>query len=191
MRCPLDDTKLREVNRRGVEIDICPECKGVWLDRGELEKLLVVAEQEETAAYESRGSRRRDDDDDDRRRGSSFGSSGDSFGSSGDRTRGRGSFFGGSGDSFGSSGDRTRGRCAWPILTVTGAVDTCSRKEEKLVLPDDGERRRRGRRLARRLPLESASPGREDPPRIPRHGNERNRSGYLPHPRAPRRRHRP
>lgn len=109
MRCPLDDTKLREVNRRGVEIDICPECKGVWLDRGELEKLLVVAEQEETAAYESRGSRRRDDDDD-RRRGSSFGSSGDSFGSSGDRTRGRGSFFGGSGDSFGSSGDRTRGR---------------------------------------------------------------------------------
>lgn len=111
MRCPLDDTTLREVNRRGVQIDICPECKGVWLDRGELEKLLVVAEEEEGAAYESRGSRRRDDDDDDRRRGGGFfGGSGDSFGSSGDRTRGRGGFFGGSGDSFGSSGDRTRGR---------------------------------------------------------------------------------
>lgn len=91
MRCPLDDTTLREVNRRGVQIDICPECKGVWLDRGELEKLMEVSEQEELA-YE-RGSRsRRDDDydDDDRRGGRFFGSSGDSFfGSSGDRSRGR------------------------------------------------------------------------------------------------------
>lgn len=111
MKCPLDDATLREVSRRGVQIDICPECKGVWLERGELEKLMEVSEQEEMA-YESRGSRsRRDDDDgDDRRRGGGFfGSSGDSFGSSGDRTR-RGGFFGSSGDSFGSSGDRTRGR---------------------------------------------------------------------------------
>jgi Zn-finger nucleic acid-binding protein len=90
MRCPLDDTQLREVSRRGVQIDICPECKGVWLDRGELDKLMEVAEQEELP-YEGDRSRRDDDGDDGRRRGGGFfGSSGDSFfGSSGDRTRSR------------------------------------------------------------------------------------------------------
>lgn len=90
MRCPLDDTQLREVTREGVQIDICPSCKGVWLDRGELEKLMEVSEREELA-YERSGSRRGDGDsyDDDRRRGGFFGSSGDSyFGSSGDRVRG-------------------------------------------------------------------------------------------------------
>ncbi len=40
MRCPLCDVSMREVERRGVRIDVCPECRGVWLDRGELEKLL-------------------------------------------------------------------------------------------------------------------------------------------------------
>ncbi len=88
MKCPLCDVPMREVNRRGVQIDICPECKGVWLDRGELEKLIEVSEQE--VAYErtrgSRGDDDDDDDDDDRRR--FFGGSGDSyFGSSGDRAR--------------------------------------------------------------------------------------------------------
>ena len=31
---------MQEVNRGGVHIDVCTQCRGVWLDRGELEKLL-------------------------------------------------------------------------------------------------------------------------------------------------------
>jgi uncharacterized protein len=41
--CPVDGTPLMEMNKNGVTIDVCPECKGVWLDRGELEKLISVA----------------------------------------------------------------------------------------------------------------------------------------------------
>lgn len=41
MRCPIcNDVRMREVEKDGVLIDVCPECKGVWLDRGELEKLM-------------------------------------------------------------------------------------------------------------------------------------------------------
>ncbi|MCF6094722.1 zf-TFIIB domain-containing protein [Microaerobacter geothermalis] len=41
MKCPIcPDVKMREIEKDGVLIDICPECKGVWLDRGELDKLL-------------------------------------------------------------------------------------------------------------------------------------------------------
>jgi len=41
MNCPVcHDTRMREVEKDGILIDICPTCKGVWLDRGELEKLL-------------------------------------------------------------------------------------------------------------------------------------------------------
>jgi uncharacterized protein len=40
MQCPVCDGKLRAVEKFGVEVDICPECKGVWLDRGELEKII-------------------------------------------------------------------------------------------------------------------------------------------------------
>jgi Zn-finger nucleic acid-binding protein len=39
--------------RQGVEIDYCPDCRGVWLDRGELDKIIARSD---------------DDDDDDRRR---------------------------------------------------------------------------------------------------------------------------
>jgi uncharacterized protein len=41
-RCPTDGVSLIEINRSGVMIDVCPECKGVWLDRGELEKIVRV-----------------------------------------------------------------------------------------------------------------------------------------------------
>ena len=34
---------MQSVNRSGVEFDICPTCRGVWLDRGELEKLIEAA----------------------------------------------------------------------------------------------------------------------------------------------------
>jgi len=41
MNCPVcDAVRMREVAKEGVLIDICPNCKGVWLDRGELEKLM-------------------------------------------------------------------------------------------------------------------------------------------------------
>ncbi|WP_319586125.1 zf-TFIIB domain-containing protein [uncultured Desulfobulbus sp.] len=43
MNCPVCDTKLRPVDRHGVEIDLCPDCKGIWLDRGELDKILEIA----------------------------------------------------------------------------------------------------------------------------------------------------
>lgn len=46
MRCPLCDVNMKEVERRGVLIDVCPECKGVWLDKGELEKLLSASREE-------------------------------------------------------------------------------------------------------------------------------------------------
>lgn len=40
MRCPVDGETLLLSERHGVEIDYCPNCRGVWLDRGELDKLL-------------------------------------------------------------------------------------------------------------------------------------------------------
>ena len=41
MKCPnCKDAILVMSQRQGVEIDYCPECRGVWLDRGELDKIL-------------------------------------------------------------------------------------------------------------------------------------------------------
>ena len=40
MQCPVDGTTLALSERQGVEIDYCPQCRGVWLDRGELDKLI-------------------------------------------------------------------------------------------------------------------------------------------------------
>jgi len=40
MKCPVDDTTLAISDRQGIEIDYCPTCRGVWLDRGELDKLI-------------------------------------------------------------------------------------------------------------------------------------------------------
>jgi uncharacterized protein len=73
MRCPVDDAPLREVTRRGVKIDLCAECRGVWLDRGELDHLIEASDGEEDDG-ERRDERREparaarsDDDDRDRR----------------------------------------------------------------------------------------------------------------------------
>lgn len=42
MNCPTcPDTTLVMTDRQGVEIDYCPKCRGVWLDRGELDKLIA------------------------------------------------------------------------------------------------------------------------------------------------------
>jgi len=41
MQCPIcTDMHLLMSDRHGIEIDYCPQCRGVWLDRGELEKLI-------------------------------------------------------------------------------------------------------------------------------------------------------
>ena len=64
MKCPLcKDVTLLMSEKKGVEIDYCPECRGIWLDKGELEKLI---EKEETYNKEHYGykseSKRYDDD---------------------------------------------------------------------------------------------------------------------------------
>jgi Zn-finger nucleic acid-binding protein len=58
MQCPVCDERLREVEKYGVTVDICPSCKGVWLDRGELEK---VTGMEERGEYARDGGSERDD----------------------------------------------------------------------------------------------------------------------------------
>ena len=42
MECPVDQTTLAMTERHGIEIDYCPKCRGVWLDRGELDKLIAA-----------------------------------------------------------------------------------------------------------------------------------------------------
>jgi Zn-finger nucleic acid-binding protein len=44
MNCPIDGTQLVMAERSGVEIDYCPQCRGVWLDRGELDKIIERSE---------------------------------------------------------------------------------------------------------------------------------------------------
>ncbi|WP_296816153.1 zf-TFIIB domain-containing protein [Brevundimonas sp.] len=41
--CPNDNASMQTVSRNGVEFDMCPTCRGVWLDRGELEKLMQAS----------------------------------------------------------------------------------------------------------------------------------------------------
>ncbi len=48
MKCPTDGSTLVMSERSGVEIDYCPTCRGVWLDRGELDKILDRAAAEST-----------------------------------------------------------------------------------------------------------------------------------------------
>lgn len=43
MKCPIDNVDLVMSERHGVEIDYCPQCRGVWLDRGELDKIIERA----------------------------------------------------------------------------------------------------------------------------------------------------
>lgn len=61
MKCPVCNVDLKMTDRQGVEIDYCPQCRGVWLDRGELDKII---ERGTTVYTEKR--RDYDDDDDDR-----------------------------------------------------------------------------------------------------------------------------
>jgi uncharacterized protein len=40
MKCPVCNVDLTMSERQGIEIDYCPKCRGVWLDRGELDKII-------------------------------------------------------------------------------------------------------------------------------------------------------
>lgn len=45
MKCPVcPDSNLAMTDRQGIEIDYCPQCRGVWLDRGELDKIIERSE---------------------------------------------------------------------------------------------------------------------------------------------------
>ena len=61
MNCPVDGAELRVSDREGVEIDYCPKCRGVWLDRGELDKILERTAR--TPYPDERGDVRDEDDD--------------------------------------------------------------------------------------------------------------------------------
>ena len=43
MNCPKCNVALSMTDRQGVEIDFCPQCRGIWLDRGELDKIIERA----------------------------------------------------------------------------------------------------------------------------------------------------
>lgn len=69
MQCPVcPDATLVMADRQGVEIDYCPQCRGVWLDRGELDKIIErsapqgaparQAQHHETRAYKDKPKRR-------------------------------------------------------------------------------------------------------------------------------------
>ena len=68
MQCPLCiETVLEPRFHGGVEIDVCPKCKGVWLDRGELDKLATPPQAPARDSWDD-DSWDDDDDDDDRDR---------------------------------------------------------------------------------------------------------------------------
>lgn len=50
MKCPVDGATLQMSERSGIEIDYCPECRGVWLDRGELDKIIAKSVEAEAPA---------------------------------------------------------------------------------------------------------------------------------------------
>lgn len=58
MRCPVDGTELLMTDRQGVEIDYCPTCRGVWLDRGELDKIIERSAEELAPAPQPQPQRR-------------------------------------------------------------------------------------------------------------------------------------
>jgi Zn-finger nucleic acid-binding protein len=61
--CPACTVELKIAERQGVEIDYCPQCRGVWLERGELDKILDRSRQVASPRYEAY-----EEDDDERYR---------------------------------------------------------------------------------------------------------------------------
>lgn len=77
---PIDGSPMKQIHRFGIEIDVCPTSGGIWLDKGELEKLMMILKEEagndqayssnqrENARHSQPRDRDYDDDDDDRHR---------------------------------------------------------------------------------------------------------------------------
>ena len=66
MKCPNCDEILAMTERQGVEIDYCPKCRGVWLDKGELDKIIEKSQGDlhSQNRNDDRFNRLGDDDDD-------------------------------------------------------------------------------------------------------------------------------
>jgi Zn-finger nucleic acid-binding protein len=62
MQCPVDQNILSITERQGIEIDYCPKCRGVWLDRGELDKLIEAGSGQRSEAPRSTDRPLRDED---------------------------------------------------------------------------------------------------------------------------------
>ncbi|MDP3208590.1 MAG: zf-TFIIB domain-containing protein [Rhodoglobus sp.] len=62
MKCPVDDSQLVMSERSGVEIDYCPQCRGVWLDRGELDKIVERSLTQPSGEFRGEGGERRSSD---------------------------------------------------------------------------------------------------------------------------------
>jgi Zn-finger nucleic acid-binding protein len=79
MNCPKCNITLLMTDRQGVEIDYCPQCRGIWLDRGELEKIIDRTMGINPAADQARGfppmgfGDKHDDHDDHNRYGGAYG----------------------------------------------------------------------------------------------------------------------
>jgi Zn-finger nucleic acid-binding protein len=71
---PIDGAPMRQIHRYGIEFDVCAATGGVWLDKGELEKLIALVKEETLNEASPRQRRHRDDDlDHDDRRGGRHG----------------------------------------------------------------------------------------------------------------------
>lgn len=66
MLCPVCKVELRMTDRQGIEVDYCPTCRGIWLDRGELDKLLERANRRSFDDVDDEATRPRSYDRDDR-----------------------------------------------------------------------------------------------------------------------------
>jgi uncharacterized protein len=70
MYCPVcKNVELKMSDRQGVEVDYCPQCRGVWLDRGELDKIiersaLIEAQSQPTRTQDGQDDRYYDEEDD-------------------------------------------------------------------------------------------------------------------------------
>ena len=65
MQCPNCSNPMQESKKYEVYIDYCPTCKGVWLDRGEIDKIANIQSKFEEEHYQKYNCDRRDYDDDD------------------------------------------------------------------------------------------------------------------------------
>jgi Zn-finger nucleic acid-binding protein len=72
MKCPRDGTTLVMKDRQGVEIDYCPNCRGIWLDRGELEKLIEHSVRDPQSYRHARDAEEEDETGTPRKRRGSF-----------------------------------------------------------------------------------------------------------------------